>query len=116
MSMSTHSRKKGDKYIINGSKTFITNGSVGDAIQTHSGYGYYTEYAISRHYLDRKLWDIGTGTSEISRMSTTKRNVLLNEDFCLYRIGLFLFICNLSVSSGIHAPLYFLFIVDFFWE
>jgi len=39
-----------------------------DAVQIHGGYGYCTEYAVSRHYLDQKLWDIGAGTSEIRRI------------------------------------------------
>ncbi|MCF8054206.1 MAG: acyl-CoA dehydrogenase family protein [Deltaproteobacteria bacterium] len=39
-----------------------------DAIQIHGGYGYCTEYAISRHFLDQKLWEIGAGTSEVRRM------------------------------------------------
>ena len=39
-----------------------------DAIQIFGGYGYCTEYAISRHFLDQKLWEIGAGTSEIRRM------------------------------------------------
>lgn len=39
-----------------------------DAIQIHGGYGYCTEYGVTRHFLDQKLWDIGAGTSEIRRM------------------------------------------------
>jgi len=39
-----------------------------DAIQIHGGYGYCTEYPVSRHFLDQKLWEIGAGTSEVRRM------------------------------------------------
>ena len=50
-----------------------------DAIQIHGGYGYCTEYAVSRHYLDQKLWDIGAGTSEIRRMIIARE--LMRDDF-----------------------------------
>ena len=39
-----------------------------DAVQIHGGYGYCTEYGVTRHFLDQKLWEIGAGTSEIRRM------------------------------------------------
>jgi isovaleryl-CoA dehydrogenase len=50
-----------------------------DAIQIHGGYGYCSEYAVSRHYLDQKLWDIGAGTSEIRRMIIARE--LMRDDF-----------------------------------
>jgi isovaleryl-CoA dehydrogenase len=50
-----------------------------DAVQIHGGYGYCTEYAVSRHYLDQKLWDIGAGTSEIRRMIIARE--LMRDDF-----------------------------------
>jgi isovaleryl-CoA dehydrogenase len=50
-----------------------------DAIQIHGGYGYCTEYPVSRHYLDQKLWDIGAGTSEIRRMIIARE--LMRDDF-----------------------------------
>jgi isovaleryl-CoA dehydrogenase len=50
-----------------------------DAIQIHGGYGYCQEYAVSRHYLDQKLWNIGAGTSEIRRMIIARE--LLRDDF-----------------------------------
>ncbi len=50
-----------------------------DAIQIHGGYGYCTEYAISRHFLDQKLWEIGAGTSEIRRMIIARE--LMRDDF-----------------------------------
>lgn len=50
-----------------------------DAIQIHGGYGYCTEYAVSRHFLDQKLWEIGAGTSEIRRMIIARE--LMRDDF-----------------------------------
>ncbi|MEW6332770.1 MAG: acyl-CoA dehydrogenase family protein [Thermodesulfobacteriota bacterium] len=50
-----------------------------DAIQIHGGYGYCTEYAVSRHYLDQKLWDIGAGTAEVRRMIIARE--LLRDNF-----------------------------------
>jgi isovaleryl-CoA dehydrogenase len=50
-----------------------------DAVQIFGGYGYCTEYAISRHFLDQKLWEIGAGTSEIRRMIIARE--LLRDDF-----------------------------------
>jgi isovaleryl-CoA dehydrogenase len=49
------------------------------AVQIHGGYGYCSEYAISRHYLDQKLWDIGAGTSEIRRIIVARE--LLRDNF-----------------------------------
>ncbi|MBU2053851.1 MAG: isovaleryl-CoA dehydrogenase, partial [Proteobacteria bacterium] len=42
-------------------------------------YGYCTEYPVSRHYLDQKLWDIGAGTAEVRRMIIARE--LLRDDF-----------------------------------
>ena len=39
-----------------------------EALQIHGGYGYMTEYPVSRLYRDVKLWEIGAGTSEIRRL------------------------------------------------
>jgi alkylation response protein AidB-like acyl-CoA dehydrogenase len=39
-----------------------------DALQIHGGYGYMTEYPISRHYKGAKLLQIVEGTSEVQRM------------------------------------------------
>mgnify|MGYP001037015894 CR=1 FL=1 len=50
-----------------------------DAIQIHGGYGYCTEYAVSRHLLDQKVWEIGAGTSEVRRMIIARE--LLRDDF-----------------------------------
>lgn len=50
-----------------------------DAIQIHGGYGYCTEYPVSRHYLDQKLWDIGAGTAEVRRMIIARE--LLRDNF-----------------------------------
>jgi len=50
-----------------------------DAIQIHGGYGYCTEYGVTRHFLDQKLWEIGAGTSEIRRMIIARE--LMRDDF-----------------------------------
>lgn len=50
-----------------------------DAIQIHGGYGYCTEYAVSRHLLDQKVWEIGAGTSEVRRMIIARE--LLRDNF-----------------------------------
>lgn len=50
-----------------------------EAVQIHGGYGYCSEYAVSRHYLDQKLWDIGAGTSEVRRMIIARE--LLRDNF-----------------------------------
>jgi len=50
-----------------------------EAVQIHGGYGYCQEYAVSRHYLDQKLWDIGAGTSEIRRMIIARE--LMRDNF-----------------------------------
>ncbi len=50
-----------------------------DAIQVFGGYGYCTEYAVTRHFLDQKLWEIGAGTSEIRRMIIARE--LMRDDF-----------------------------------
>lgn len=39
-----------------------------DAVQIHGGYGYTTEYPVSRFLRDAKLYEIGAGTSEIRRL------------------------------------------------
>jgi len=62
----------------------LYNGEIGtkiglDAIQIHGGYGYCTEYGVTRHFLDQKLWEIGAGTSEIRRMIIARE--LMRDDF-----------------------------------
>jgi len=49
------------------------------AILIHGGDGYCTEYAVTRHFLDQKLWEIGAGTSEIRRMIIARE--LMRDDF-----------------------------------
>lgn len=39
-----------------------------DAVQIHGGYGYTTEYPVSRFLRDAKMYEIGAGTSEIRRL------------------------------------------------
>ncbi|MFH1091730.1 MAG: acyl-CoA dehydrogenase family protein, partial [Pseudomonadota bacterium] len=39
-----------------------------DALQIHGGYGYMTEYPVSRYYKGAKLLQIVEGTSEIQRL------------------------------------------------
>ena len=50
-----------------------------NAVQIHGGYGYCSEYPVSRHYLDQKLWDIGAGTAEIRRIIVARE--LLRDNF-----------------------------------
>jgi len=50
-----------------------------DAVQIHGGYGYCTEYGVTRHFLDQKLWEIGAGTSEIRRIIISRE--LLRDNF-----------------------------------
>jgi len=50
-----------------------------DAVQVHGGYGYCQEYAITRHFLDQKLWEIGAGTNEIRRIVISRE--LLRDEF-----------------------------------
>jgi alkylation response protein AidB-like acyl-CoA dehydrogenase len=42
------------------------------ALQTHGGYGFMDEYAISRLYRDQKILEIGEGTNEVQRMVIAK--------------------------------------------
>lgn len=39
-----------------------------DALQIHGGYGYMTEFAVSRYFRDSRMLEIGGGTSEIRRL------------------------------------------------
>jgi len=39
-----------------------------DALQIHGGYGYMSEYPVSRYYKGAKLLQIVEGTSEIQRL------------------------------------------------
>jgi short-chain 2-methylacyl-CoA dehydrogenase len=41
---------------------------VNEALQIHGGYGYMSEFAISRLYRDQKILEIGEGTNEVQRM------------------------------------------------
>src|SRR5205085_505262 len=38
------------------------------ALQIHGGYGFMSEYAISRFYRDQKILEIGEGTNEVQRL------------------------------------------------
>jgi len=46
----------------------MSNRVVNWALQVHGGYGYMSEYAISRLYRDQKILEIGEGTNEVQRM------------------------------------------------
>ncbi|MEH3153970.1 MAG: acyl-CoA dehydrogenase family protein [Gordonia paraffinivorans] len=39
-----------------------------DGTQVHGGYGFMNEYAVSRHYRDSKILEIGEGTTEVQLM------------------------------------------------
>jgi alkylation response protein AidB-like acyl-CoA dehydrogenase len=39
-----------------------------DAVQIHGGYGYMSEYAVSRYYRQAKVLQIVEGTSEVQRI------------------------------------------------
>ncbi|HBH86580.1 MAG TPA: acyl-CoA dehydrogenase [Syntrophaceae bacterium] len=54
-----------------------------DAVQIHGGYGICTEYPVSRHYTDSKLWEIGAGTSEIRRLIVARE--MLRDGFAMER-------------------------------
>jgi len=43
-----------------------------DAVQIHGGYGYMTDYPVSRYYKAAKLLQIVEGTSEIQRYVITR--------------------------------------------
>jgi alkylation response protein AidB-like acyl-CoA dehydrogenase len=43
-----------------------------DATQVHGGYGFMNEYAVSRHYRDSKILEIGEGTSEVQLMLVSR--------------------------------------------
>jgi len=43
-----------------------------DAVQIHGGYGYMSDYAVSRYYRQAKAMQIGLGTSEIQRIVITR--------------------------------------------
>jgi short-chain 2-methylacyl-CoA dehydrogenase len=45
---------------------------VNEALQIHGGYGYMSEFAISRLYRDQKILEIGEGTNEVQRMVIAK--------------------------------------------
>ncbi len=46
----------------------MSNRVVNWALQTHGGYGYMDEFAVSRLYRDQKILEIGEGTNEVQRM------------------------------------------------
>ena len=37
------------------------------AVQIHGGYGYTTEYEVSRHFVEAKLYEVGGGSTQIQR-------------------------------------------------
>jgi len=48
-------------------------------MDVYGGYGYCQEYAVTRHFLDQKLWEIGAGTSEVRRIIIARE--LMRDDF-----------------------------------
>ena len=46
----------------------VSNRIVNSALQIHGGYGFMSEFAISRLYRDQKILEIGEGTNEVQRM------------------------------------------------
>jgi short-chain 2-methylacyl-CoA dehydrogenase len=50
----------------------LSNRAVNAALQIHGGYGFMTEFAISRLYRDQKILEIGEGTNEVQRMVIAK--------------------------------------------
>jgi len=46
----------------------VSNRVVNSALQIHGGYGFMSEFAISRLYRDQKILEIGEGTNEVQRM------------------------------------------------
>jgi len=43
-----------------------------DAVQIHGGYGYMSDYAVSRYYRQAKAMQIALGTSEMQRIVITR--------------------------------------------
>jgi alkylation response protein AidB-like acyl-CoA dehydrogenase len=43
-----------------------------DAVQIHGGYGYMSDYAVSRYYRQAKVMQIALGTSEMQRIVITR--------------------------------------------
>ena len=43
-----------------------------DAVQIHGGYGYMSDYAVSRYYQQAKVMQIVEGTSEVQRIVITR--------------------------------------------
>ena len=41
--------------------------TAGRAVQVHGGYGYTTEYEVSRHYREAKLYELAGGATQIQR-------------------------------------------------
>jgi alkylation response protein AidB-like acyl-CoA dehydrogenase len=46
----------------------LSNRVVNASLQIHGGYGFMSEFAISRLYRDQKILEIGEGTNEVQRM------------------------------------------------
>jgi len=47
--------------------TEVASRTASRAVQIHGGYGYTTEYEVSRHFKEAKLYEVGGGTTQIQR-------------------------------------------------
>ena len=47
--------------------TEVASRTASRALQIHGGYGYTTEYEVSRHFKEAKLYEVGGGTTQIQR-------------------------------------------------
>lgn len=43
-----------------------------DAVQIHGGYGYISDFAVSRYYRQAKVMQVALGTSEMQRIIITR--------------------------------------------
>ncbi|HNI27932.1 MAG TPA: acyl-CoA dehydrogenase family protein, partial [Leptospiraceae bacterium] len=101
-SMETRAVKKGDKYIINGSKMFITNGPIGDVFivmaVTDKAKGamgvsvFIVEKTFKGFKTGKKLHKLGMRTSTTSElifedMEVPEENILTKENSGFVRVG-----------------------------